>query len=575
MVVGLAGRTGPWSDVGSGGGSWAGGALGRVVGDVLRSLPLALLILLVGCRSGEPGPGEDDDDLAADDDTAPDDDDAIDDDDATDDDDSMSDDDDLLPEPWPPEAALFRTQRESFNERWYVALVDGRIHVRPNVENGEEPGDWELLGSTGLPDGSDLPNFGPPGELVAISADGIHLQALSGAGAFYRGVNLTEDVHQHFEWTDRWGGVGASGPGLLQEFGIERGWSVSDSHPFGVASYEDTNGTQHSVGAGVAHLYRLGPAGRRIYFNDWWLPNDWSRQLCGPERGTFRSTNISVSASTMMLVGERGELYTRLYDFDTGGENSLLTYSYIIPGASGTTRKLPAEGWLRQPDISSGLITSRITIFQNGEGNAARVLRVEGVRDGVPGFFHKPIYGDEWAFQQTDRQVTGPFLNDPDAEPPAPFDPPDDRHLAGTLSLDWDTVGLELLDFNVVCSPARALLLVDGEPVTVGGAPLELPFHHVHTMVFDLRPADFWLGGVPAEVQAALLVSDAIDAIDDPSDRATVQELFGDREVVNFVGQVGTDFVDLGEITWTMPFRVPAEEKAFWSAFELSLGAAR
>ena len=536
------------------------------------SLSLLVLVLLSGCPSSEPEP--DDDDSAGDDDAADDDDSAGDDDDAADDDDAVDDDDTLPPEAWPPDAALHRSWRESFNERWYVALIDGHIHVKPNVETGGEPGDWELLGS-GLPEGGDLPNFGPPDTLVQISADGIHLQALSDEGVFYRGVNLTEDVHWNFSWTDRWGGVGASGDGLLQEFSIDRGWSVSDSHPFGVATYEDINGTVHSVGAGVAHIYRLGPDGRRIYFNDWWLPNDWSRQVCGPDRGTFAAANISVSASTMFVVGERGELYTRLYDFDTGGENSLLTYSYIIPGASGTTRKLPSEDWLRQPDITSGLITRTITIFQDGQGNAARQLRVEGVQDDQPGYFHKPIFGDAWSFQPTDRQVTGPFLNDPEADPPPPPDPPDDHHLAGTLSLDADDLGLELLDFNVVCSPARAQLLVGGEPVTVGGAPLELEFHHVHTMVMEQRPADFWLSGIPAEVQAALLIPETIHQIDDASDRQTIEELFDDREVINFIGQVGTDFVELGEITWTMPFRVPAEEKAFWSAFELSLETAR
>ena len=29
--------------------------------------------------------------------------------------------------------------------------------------------------------------------------------------------------------------------------------------------------------------------------------------------------------------------------------------------------------------------------------------------------------------------------------------------------------------------------------------------------------------------------------------------------------------IDPSEIMWTEPFLVPAEEKAFWSAFELSL----
>jgi len=510
-----------------------------------------------------------------------DDDDSVDDDDSTepDDDDSAGDDDDTTPgddddttppEVWPPDAALFRSANETFNTRWYAVLVDGLIYVKPNVETGGEPGDWQLLGTTGMPEGANLPNFGPPIEIVAISGDGVHLQALDDLGRFYRGTNMTEDILGYFEWTDQWGGVGAGGDGLTQEFSTEFGWSTADSHPFGVDHYEDINGTVHSVGLGVAHLYRLGPQGRRIYFNDWWLPNDWSRQICGPDRGTFTAANISASASTMFVIGAGGAMYTRLYDFDTGGENSLLTYSYIVPPQSGEVRRLPSEDWLRQPDVESGLITSKITIFQNGQGNAARTLRVEGTQGGTPGYFQKEIFDDAWTFVPTQRQVNGPFLNDPEATPP-PTILPADQALSGALALDGQSLQIELLDFNVVCSPAQAVLSHQGQPVTVGGVPLVLELHHVHTMVMEQRPESFWLTGMGAEVQAALLVPGAIDQIDDAGARAAVQGLFGDREVVNFLGQVTPESVELSEIMWTTPFRVPGDEKAFWSPTTMSL----
>ncbi|MBN1770451.1 MAG: hypothetical protein JXB32_04250, partial [Deltaproteobacteria bacterium] len=422
-----------------------------------------------------------------------------------------------------PERVIFRSKTTSFNRQWYVALHEGRIWVKPNVEAGEPDGEWRLLG-TGLPSGGGLTRFDPPTEVVELSADGTWLHALSPAGVFYRGTDFTGDVHASLTWSDSWGHPAATGPGMTIEFPTTYGWSVSDSQGAGVHHYEDRLGTVHSVGLGVAHVYRIGPEGRTLFFNDWWLPADWSRQICLPDRGTFFAENLSVSASTIFVVGTLGELYTRLYDFDTGGENDTLVYSFLIAAAAGETRALPAEDWRRQPDVEDGLITGRITIFQDGQGNAARVLRVEGVRDGRTGFFHKRIFDDAWSFEETGYRVCGPFLNAPGRTPPPPV-APDDRALVGTLSVDRllgedVSVEIEIADFHIVCSPASARLLVDGAPVAVGGAPLVFPLHHVHALVLETRATEYWRDGTPAAIRAALLLPAAIAEIDDAAARA-------------------------------------------------------
>jgi hypothetical protein len=442
-----------------------------------------------------------------------------------------------------PERVLFRTASATFNRRWMVALQEGRIWVKPNPDSGEAPGAWRLLGPQGLPWGSGITRFPAPTEVVEISADGVHLQALSGQGVFYRGTDLTGDVQQSFTWTDKWGHPGGEGGGLQQEFTTARGWSVSDAHPLGVARYEDRLGTSHSVGLGVAHLYRLGPLGNTLFFNDWWLPNDWSRQVCMPERGTLQAQNTSTSASTTMVMGPRGEIFTRLYDYDTGGENDLLTYSYVITGPSGTTRALPAEDWKREPDIPGGRVTRTISIHQDGQGNAARVLRVEGVQDGVTGYFTKRITDAQWTFQPTGHLVCGPYL---DASSPAPEPlPAADARLVGTLSREGTSVGLEFLDFNVVCSPARARLAVGGSVVTAGGQPLELLFHHVHGHTTDRRATSYWTQGVPARIRGALLLPRDLDAIDDEAARAALKGLLGTKTVINVQGQALPGSVDL------------------------------
>ncbi len=466
-----------------------------------------------------------------------------------------------------PDRVIFRSKTQSFNQRWFVALQDGLIWVKPNTDAGEPPGEWQLLG-TGLPAGADVNRFPAPTSIEELSADGTWLHALSSDGVFYRGTDFTGNVLQSFTWSDAWGHPAATGPGITAEFPTTHGWSVSDSQQAGVGTYEDRLGTVHSVGMGVAHLYRIGAEGHTLIFNDWWLPADWSRQICLPERGTFFTENMSASGSTVFIVGALGGLYTRLYDFDTGGENDTLVYSYLITEASGDTRALPAEPWRRQPDITDGLITGRITIFQDGQGNAARELRVQGVRDGQTGFYYKHIYDEAWSFEPTGHRVCGPFLNAPGRTPPEPVAPLD-YALQGTL-VRTPTLGtavsvnIEIPRFNLMCSPTDAYLSVAGSPVTVNGAPLAFPLHHVHSLVLETRDREYWLDGVPATIRAALIRPADVDAIDDTGVRSTIQSLFEDRAGVNFKGTVTLSALSLTEMTWLDPAVgvVPGDEKA-------------
>ena len=73
-------------------------------------------------------------------------------------------------------------------------------------------------------------------------------------------------------------------------------------------------------------------------------------------------------------------------------------------------------------------------------------------------------------------------------------------------------------------------------------------------------------------IQAALLIPDDLQAIDDADARALVVRLFGDREVVNFLGTTTAERLELEEIAWSTPFHVPAREKALLARFTLRAG---
>ncbi len=470
-----------------------------------------------------------------------------------------------------PERVWFRDASHSFNRDWYLALRDGRVWVKPNEETGERPaGEWMLLGETGLPEGSGLVHGDPPEALAAISADGCWLHGVSTEGEIYRASDLRTGLGWWFQWTDRWGWPAGRGEGLSLDEPTHRGWAVSDSHPFDVGTYSDIFGVEHSVGLGVGHLYRASPDGTRIHWNDWWLPADWSRQVCSPERGGLRILSLSASASTLFVLTEDGGLWTRLWDFDTAGENDLLTYSYLENSVSRSVRGLPAEPWARQPDIVQGRITDRITIFQDGQGNDARVLRVEGSLEGVRGLFEKRIDEQSWRFVRTGQALGGELLEER-GDVPRPALTPRGVLLQGSLAReDRDgELAVELVDFDLFCSPARARLAYDGEPLTVDGEVLELALHHVHTMLDQPRPQDWWAQGWSAPIRGALSIPDEIALIDDPEGREIAMELLGDRAVINFRGEAWAEGLALEEIPRGDLFHVPREEKGregelFW-----------
>jgi hypothetical protein len=464
-----------------------------------------------------------------------------------------------------PERVWFRDDTGSFNRDWYVALRDGRVWVKPNLDSGErEPGDWELLGDSGVPEGSGLVRSDPPTELVAISVDGTWIHGISPEGVIYRGSDMRRGLGGGFSWTDRWGWPAARGPGLALEEDAGRGWSVSDSHPFDVDHYEDIFGQEHSVGLGVGHVYRVSPDGTRVHWNDWWLPADWSRQLCTPERGGLRVLALSASASTLFALTEDGSLWTRLWDFDTSGENDLLTYSYLEESVSSSVRGLPAEPWRRQPVIPEGRATDRITIFQDGEGNGARVLRVEGSLDGALGLFEKRIDEEAWRFVETGQPLRGRSLDERGMEG-AGLPEPEARGLILEGSLGRQDSGAELgltLDgYDLFCSPAEVGLSWAGRPLTVDGEPLRLELHHAHAMLEEQRDQDWWRRGEAAPVRAALMVPDTIAVVDDPEAREAALELLGDRAVINLRGEAWAEGLDLEEIPRGDLFHVPRSEK--------------
>ena len=371
-----------------------------------------------------------------------------------------------LPQSWPeapagllPDRVHLRTQTESFNRLYEFALRAGTIYGR--TRGGAEP--WREL---------PIP-LCFAGRVASISLDDDEMVALDTANRVYTMDGALRGPAA-FNWTNRWGTPFWTGPGYALPGGV-RAWSWSVVSPLEDRTWTDPAGNRTAIGAGkVSHIWGLRAGGQRLTFWDPWLALDESYEMCGPHRGRFRAVNLSASGSFVFLVGRRGDLFTRLYDFDISGHDPVFfeyAYEDQAGAGEGAPIQLPAEPWAEQPKIP-GPITDAISIHKEGPGTVHRILRVEGRSGGETGFWERDVAGpraEGWAFHPTGAPLTGRRLRNPARDTSARrLGPGEDLR----FRMEADGVSAELRDFNVYCSPARLV-------VREGGEVSRLRLHHI------------------------------------------------------------------------------------------------
>lgn len=378
-----------------------------------------------------------------------------------------------------PADIFIKTKTRTFNSRFYYALRDGKIWIRPNrqVTGQDEP--WTLMPCEGLPCNPEIKDFPPPKSIAEISADGDELTVLDEQGRFYIRTMAGPGWFSKTEWTHL-NGFPKDELTMPARLAKRRAWGMGRRH-FDVLWHEDADGNEHHVGTmGTSSIYVLGDRGDEIWFTDNGLPADFSHAGCGPERGSFVAENLQASAGTLFVIDARGRMYTSLDDFDlNGGTSMFISYTYTPQkkydkpkGSEYNSHlkpwRLPITYWREQPAIplrGQARLSKAITILQNGQGNAARELRVAGTdAGGRSGYYHKPIFAESWDFQPAALEPEAMDWLAPD-KAPAPL-PPQDVTYMGALTLGPnETYVAELNDFNLHCSPATLRLFLPDGPV--------------------------------------------------------------------------------------------------------------
>lgn len=429
----------------------------------------------------------------------------------------------------------------TYNRRYQFALARGIVWFKSRTEVTGIRQPWARL---------PLPAC-LEGHVGGISADDDELIALDDSRSVYT-MDYALGDPSYFNWTRRWGPLFWKGDGRRLPAGM-LAWSWSVISPREDGTWTDTAGHRQAVGADkVSHIWMLLRGGRELRFTDPWLARDESLRTCKPHRDRFIAAGLSTSGSTLFIEGRRGDLFTRLYDFDIAGDDALFfSYSYANQRrAADPVIQLPSPPWVHQPKVP-GRITSAISVEKVGRGAIHRVLRVEGLdARGHTGYWQKDttrLNARAWRFHRTGLPLSGRPLPNPRGDTSARgLAPSADRRYLRPRSGGWSG---EIANFNLVCSPARLTVR------PAGGPPLSLILHT--TDGIRLEPRSPYLDSNPWSLQATIEVPARTWArrarLPAPS-RLFLRRVLGGHRYTDTRAAATKGAIDFPELRWRFAF---------------------
>lgn len=385
-----------------------------------------------------------------------------------------------------PDTVYIKTSTQTFNKDYQFCLAEGRIFYKSRT-GAKGPAEWEPL-ETGLPY-SKIGKFKTPDRVIALAGDVDSILAMDQDGKIYEYYFERTTIRRHITWYHVMGFPTKGQLALNRTTGNTRAWTAGTRRSE-VLWYEDIFGNQHHYGSmGIETYYILNDAGDTIRFTDSGLPADLSRSMPLPERGAFIARNISASGSTLFVINDAGEMYTRLIDFDTmGGDPMFFRYTYKnekqpYDGTQYITNfnewGLPNEEWAKQPGIplsGKARITRHITIFQTGRGNDARELRVGGLSpEGKTGFYYKNLKDAEWQFKEMPMQFKEESFLDTTLDPATLRRPKQEIAYSGSTALpDGTELSMSIPDFMMSDGDCTLRLTLGNETADIKMYPVEI-----------------------------------------------------------------------------------------------------
>lgn len=323
------------------------------------------------------------------------------------------------------DVAVKTTTRTFHNDHLY-ALHEGRIWFKRGAANGGSKAEpWRLF-LTGTPapfvprDIDEAP-FRSPQPLIGISADGDDLLAVDSSGFVYLCTTRSSSWGSSSGWSDGWGFPGKRPLHVDGRAAGARAWAVGRRAEHAMWFEDAIGNRQHMGPMGTSTLYVLHHNGQQILFTDNGLPNDFSRDLCGPDDGRFVADTLAASASAIVVIDRHGRVLSRFEDYDLNGGTPNFEYTYRseVRGDNDPTSMLssikpyylPLAPWLWHTPIGltgRARLSRLISVHQTGIGNTARTIRIAGDDvDGRRGYFEMSMEVDRWGFVVDDSVAVG------------------------------------------------------------------------------------------------------------------------------------------------------------------------
>ena len=437
-----------------------------------------------------------------------------------------------------PDTVYIKTATQTFNKDYQFCLSDGMIYYKGRRPD-KGPADWELL-ETGLPY-SKIARFKTPKRVIALAGDVDSILAMDEEGKVYEYYFERTTIRRHITWYHIMGFPTKGQLALNRTTGNTRAWTAGTRRSE-VLWYEDPFGNQHHYGSmGIETYYILNDAGDTIRFTDSGLPADLSRSMLLPERGAFIARNISASGSTVFVINDAGEMYTRLVDFDTmGGDPMFFLYTYKNEKqpykgsqyiSNFTEWGLPGEDWAKQPEIplsGKARITRHITILQTGQGNDAREMRVAGLSpEGRSGFYYKNLKDTSWQFKEMEMHFADESYLDTSLDRASLRRPVQEIAYRGSVTLpEGSELGLGIPDFVMSEGDCTLQFTLGGETASVKMYPCE-----IWSYMYRLDPG---LDGTPKLFFVTFSTEDLANQKLSPAFRTMLDTLFEGKNLELF-----------------------------------------
>ncbi len=356
-----------------------------------------------------------------------------------------------------PKEVYFRDNNGGFNQQYEFYLYKGTLYIR----NRDAKDAWRVAPI----------NDSLKGKLKAMSVDNNALYVVDNDGWVYFNIYPNKGTEE-WRWKTAVIGLIESQPSYKLLTSEPGQWVLSSTDAEFDQFYIDSEGEQRATaGAGCTTLYYVNPKDNtKIILCDPWLANDNYRQVASPVNGRFQIQAMSASSSTMFVINETGDMFTRQYDYDLSGSDELqFNYTYEDHNEDGDIH-LPAESWYQQPKIN-GTITDRVSIESLGGGSNNRLLRVEGVKNGQTGYFEKTLKAGSWTFHATGEPLKGNLLKNTTKDTSG-------QNLADPTGIVYEGAFAEgstliVTDFNYASTEQEAYLTV-GEGTDEVTAPVTL-----------------------------------------------------------------------------------------------------